>query len=218
MKNCNKCKLPKEYSEYYKKKASSDGYSNICISCRKEYNEQSKDLIKQYNKENKEKNKEVNKQYYQDNREQHLKRTTEYGKNNPEVRRKATKKYLKNNPKYYKTYRYNRYHSDPSFKLRLIMGNRLHAVLKEKNVKKRYKNNTILKLLGCTLEECKKHIENQFKPDMTWENHGPLWEVDHIIPCDAFDLSIYENQEKCFHYTNLQPLYKPENRIKSNKI
>ena len=52
---------------------------------------------------------------------------------------------------------------------------------------------------------------------MTWDNHG-LWEIDHKIPCDAFDLTNPEEQKKCFHYTNLQPLIKQENRTKSNRI
>ena len=47
---------------------------------------------------------------------------------------------------------------------------------------------------------------------MTWENHTPTgWHVDHIIPCAAFDLSKPEEQRKCFHYTNLQPLWAIDN-------
>jgi hypothetical protein len=72
-------------------------------------------------------------------------------------------------------------------------------------------------LLGCTSEECWKHLEKQFKSDatriMTRENYGE-WEVDHIIPCSSFDLSDPEQQRKCFNYTNLQPLWKEENRKK----
>ena len=42
---------------------------------------------------------------------------------------------------------------------------------------------------------------------MTWENHGKIWEIDHILPCASFDLTILEEQKKCFHYTNMQPLF-----------
>jgi hypothetical protein len=43
---------------------------------------------------------------------------------------------------------------------------------------------------------------------MNWDNHGIIWEIDHIKPCASFDLSDIEQQKQCFHYTNLQPLFK----------
>ena len=48
---------------------------------------------------------------------------------------------------------------------------------------------------------------------MSWENHGD-WHVDHIRPCCSYDLTIEEEQKKCFHYTNLQPLWAEENLSK----
>ena len=53
---------------------------------------------------------------------------------------------------------------------------------------------------------------------MDWNNHGSVWEIDHIIPCDSFNMLDFNQQKQCFHYTNTQPLFKKENRIKSNKI
>jgi hypothetical protein len=52
---------------------------------------------------------------------------------------------------------------------------------------------------------------------MTRENHG-IWHIDHITPCTAFDLTDPEQQKKCFHYTNLQPLWASDNIRKGNKI
>jgi hypothetical protein len=52
---------------------------------------------------------------------------------------------------------------------------------------------------------------------MSWHNRE-LWHIDHIIPCDSFDLSNPDQQKKCFHYTNLQPLWKEDNLKKSNKL
>jgi len=51
-------------------------------------------------------------------------------------------------------------------------------------------------------------LEQRFKLEMTWENHGILWEIDHIKACSNFDLTKLEEQKQCFHYTNLQPLFK----------
>jgi len=51
---------------------------------------------------------------------------------------------------------------------------------------------------------------------MSWLNYGiGGWEIDHIKPCCHFDLSKPEEQEKCFHYSNLRPLWATENRSKA---
>lgn len=57
-----------------------------------------------------------------------------------------------------------------------------------------------------------------FKDDMSWENHGSIWDLDHIIPCRSFDLSIEENIFKCFNYSNYQPMFKSENSSKQDKL
>ena len=54
---------------------------------------------------------------------------------------------------------------------------------------------------------------------MSWNNYGfDTWHIDHIIPCDKFDLTDPKQQEQCFHYTNLQPLWAIENWQKANKL
>ena len=73
-------------------------------------------------------------------------------------------------------------------------------------------------MLGCSIKDLIIHIEKQFKEGMTWDNHSYNgWHIDHIIPCASFDLSDPEQQKKCFHYTNLQPLWKQDNLSKSDK-
>lgn len=52
---------------------------------------------------------------------------------------------------------------------------------------------------------------------MTWANYGE-WHIDHILPCASFNLSDYKEQQKCFHYTNLQPLWAVDNYKKHDKI
>ena len=72
-----------------------------------------------------------------------------------------------------------------------------------------------MKLVGCSIEKLKQHLESQFKEGMTFSNYGK-WHIDHIRPCTSFDLSKLDEQYKCFHYTNLQPLWAEENLRKSS--
>ena len=52
----------------------------------------------------------------------------------------------------------------------------------------------------------------QFLPGMTWQNWGPVWQVDEIIPCEAFDLTVEAEDRLCWHYTNSRPLWSSENQ------
>ena len=42
---------------------------------------------------------------------------------------------------------------------------------------------------------------------MSWDNYGVEWNLDRIIPFCDFNLAIDEEAKKCFHYTNVQPLF-----------
>jgi hypothetical protein len=80
------------------------------------------------------------------------------------------------------------------------------------------RRSAVLGLLGCDLESFKRHLESLFQPDMTWENYGYRgWHIDHVIPCTSFDLASPAEQARCFHYTNLQPLWRWDNQSKGNK-
>ena len=69
--------------------------------------------------------------------------------------------------------------------------------------------------LGIGWEEFKIYFENKFTDGMSWANKGE-WEDDHIIP-----LALAINQDEVnelSHYTNRQPLWAMENKLKSDKI
>src|SRR5215475_8895605 len=68
-------------------------------------------------------------------------------------------------------------------------------------------------LIGCSPVELMQHIERQFLPGMAWNNRH-LWHVDHIKPCSAFDLLDPEQQKRCFHYSNLRPMWARDNLSK----
>lgn len=78
------------------------------------------------------------------------------------------------------------------------------------------KQNKSTELLGADHATVLRHIEAQFRPGMSWENHGLVWHVDHRIP-----LASANSQEELiplFHYTNLQPLFKEENWEKNSRL
>ena len=100
--------------------------------------------------------------------------------------------------------------TDINFKLIRYLRSRIWHALKGN-----YKSKTTMKLVGCSIEKLKQHLESQFKEGMTFSNYGK-WHIDHIRPCTSFDLSKLDEQYKCFHYTNLQPLWAEENLRKSS--
>lgn len=109
---------------------------------------------------------------------------------------------------------YARRCQEPEYKIPRCLRGRLLSALKVGGVRKA--ENT-LALLGCSTPQLLNHLESQFKPGMTWENHGPVWHIDHIKPCAKFDLTDPEQQKACFHWTNLQPLFAEENLRKGGK-
>ena len=119
---------------------------------------------------------------------------------------------LKENKEHINQYNKNKYNIDPIFRLKLTLRNTLKNKIKAKGIRK-YKSS--LKLVGCSIQELKQHLESKFFPEMNWENHGTIWEIDHIKPCASFDLTQEEEQNKCFYYTNLQPLFKTTDIAKS---
>jgi hypothetical protein len=113
----------------------------------------------------------------------------------------------------------NQRQNNPQWKLKAnLRGRYLDALKRHTSGGKVNKHHSAIELLGCDIEFYKQYLENQFHPDMTWENHGIVWEIDHIIPCASFDLTDSKQQKECFHYLNTQPLHKSDNRSKGDKI
>ena len=137
------------------------------------------------------------KQYYRD-----------YYQKNKECRKEWQRKYRGENWDKIKEYR-----AKPHQRVRKAQSKRLTKLLKAKGVAKK---DSILKYIGCTKGKLVEHIEKQFKPGMNWENYGLYgWHIDHIRPCASFDLTKEEEIHKCFHYSNLQPLWAEENLKKA---
>lgn len=106
----------------------------------------------------------------------------------------------------------NKRRTDPQY----CLGNRLRSRLWHALDGAKKAASTV-ELIGCSLDHARKHLESKFADGMSWENKH-LWHIDHIVPCASFDLSDPEQQKKCFHWTNLQPLWSWDNQSKSDKI
>tara|TARA_R110002153_G_C12969465_1_gene461035 strand:+ start:98 stop:562 length:465 start_codon:yes stop_codon:yes gene_type:complete len=103
---------------------------------------------------------------------------------------------------------------DPIFKLKNNLRARVHRGTFV--VKKWARNNMLCDILEVnTQREWLDYIENQFVDGMSWENYGE-WELDHII--ELHTARTKEDIYKLFHKTNYQPLWKQDNKDKSNKL
>ncbi len=135
-------------------------------------------------------------------------------------KRAKAKAWRKANPEkialYQSRYRRKRYNTEPAYKVMAVSRVRMSRAIKYAGGDKGQKSKG---LLGCSPAALKAHIESLFKPGMSWNNHGYFgWHIDHIKPCSSFDLTDPEQQNICFHYTNLQPLWREENMSKSDKF
>ena len=162
----------------------------------------------------KQQKKEYSKKYYYDNIERYNTNKKKYLEDNYEQQQKYWKDYHskpenkeRKEKKFGKEYR-NQYHkfqrqNNPNYKILELTRHRINAA-----VAKGFKNSKSKDLLGCSITECREYIESKFLPEMNWSNHGDVWELDHIKPCINFDLTLESEQKRCFHYSNMQPLFK----------
>ena len=148
-----------------------------------------------------EKMKQRRQEQYIKHREKRLLAVKEYNKKNKNKIRKRNAEYT-----------INRYHNDPAFKIKMTLSRRMRALIKKDGSR-------TVDLIGCSIDDLKKHLEAKFTHGMNWGNYGRNgWHIDHILPCASFDLTKKKQQKICFHYTNLQPLWEADNIRKGDKI
>lgn len=159
--------------------------------------------------------KNLAKQYYLQNQAERLKMASTYRENNRLKLAKASREYYSKNKKFVliknRERKRKRLASDPIYRMVENLRNRLR-----KAIYGHQKADTTMNLVGCSRDHLINHIESKFQDDMSWENYGK-WHLDHIIACSKFNLSEQEEQKKCFHYTNIQPLWAKDNLKKGNK-
>ncbi len=191
--------------------------------------EERKEYDKKYSIENKEKRRLASKEWRENNKDKvsAYEQTEERKKGQlsraKENNRKTTLK-RKENKDIWNAYRRanhkERINSDPLYRLKLNIKSLISGSFKKKGTNK---SKRTIEILGCTFNEYKTHIENQFEPWMNWSNYGAYkvngirtWQIDHIFP-----ISLANSPERLIelnHYTNLRPLDSKENLDKSNNV
>jgi len=210
---CSKCNLDKELESFSPNKDGKNGKASICKQCNRERYHKNKDTIALKRKEIYNQNKdEINKQkrirYETDEiyRNEILKRGTVVYYENGDEKISYAKAYqnkpenkIKRNKREKK-----RRQEDLQYKITTNIRNRIGYFFKYKE-----KNESSIKMLGCTIQDLISYIESLFQPGMTWDNYGSgpgKWEIDHIKALCLFDLKESDQYVKACHYTNLQPL------------
>ena len=193
-KRCSHCGKIKFAREFNRNKGKKDGLDFWCKDCSKQAN------AKWRQKHKKELNKK-NKKYYREHKEEINQRVSKY---RYEHKREANERERK------------RRSIDLNFKMRGNLRSRLRQALKSQSVKKTKRS---MDLIGCSVTFLKKYLKSKFSQGMNWNNYGSgdkKWCIDHIKPCAFFDLTKEKEQKKCFHYTNLQPLWNKDNWSKNS--
>ena len=169
----------------------------------RKWNKEHRELMNQRTREWRQRNpdtvKEYNQQWYSKHKDSEIQRSKKWKLENKDKANQRTRQRTK---------------TDSQFRLSRNLRKRIVKALRGIS-----KSKHTVELLGCSIEFLKSYLESQFAEGMTWSNYGVHgWHVDHIMPCDSFDLTKPEEQAKCFHYTNLQPLWAEDNLSKGSSI
>jgi len=197
---CTSCLSEKDETEYTKK---GTGLKSICKSCNAA-------RMKAYHQSHTEKEKE-----YRDARKDQIKSYRETHKTRISDQKKEW--YQKNKARLLDAQNEKR-KSSFEHKLRHNLSSMIRHSLRKQGLSK--SNAKWQNLVGYSLEELKEHLEKQFTPDMSWDNYGSYWHIDHVVPHSwfKFDDTKCDDFKKCWSLENLQPLKATENIKKGNRF
>ena len=159
-----------------------------------QYYNENRDKTRNYYLENRDRIKN----YYLENRDRLIKNQKLYYKENHDKIRRYRCEYYK-----------NRREKDLNFKLAGNLRSRTSMAFKSLNVRKTNKTFDLF---------FQRWIIHQLYGNMTIENYGSLWQIDHCLPIASFNLLDENDMKKCFNWINLRPMYSNENNFKKAKI
>ena len=157
------------------------------------------------------------KEYWKQWKKENLEKVREYHKKwkkeNLEKARECSRKWNQKHLEYGREYVKNRRKTDIQFRLNGNMSRDICMALKGKKAGRKWES-----LVSYTIQDLIQHLEKQFDENMSWQNYGKYWHIDHRKPKSLFNYDKSEDLEfqKCWGLGNLQPMEKIENIRKSN--
>ena len=230
----NKEKIAAKSKQYYeankeefaaKDKAYYEANKEGIAAKRKQYYEDNKERLKEYREANKEERAAYKKAYYEANKEKLAAKQKVYDEANKEEKAAKTKAYnARPETKAKKREWANKRNAEsPGRRIHNSVSRQIRKALGKggKNGRKTFE------ILGYTVQDLMDHIEAQWEPWMTWENHGRAhlngcksWQIDHITPVSSFEIASTEDQsfKDCWALSNLQPLEAIKNIRKGARL
>lgn len=216
IKICIKCNQPKLLADFHKRQSNKEVRRNECKSCRTKQQKVwlQTDIGKLSNRQSR------HKQYKTDkykNKEKKYRNSIK-GK---ETTKRLQRKYFQIHKKERNKKRREKRKIDPIFKMTITIRNAVGKAIRTKGYRK---TSNTSKILGCSFEKFKNHIESKWDFWMNWNNHGKYngefnfgWDIDHIIPLASAKTK--KELIKLCHFSNIQPLCSHINRdIKIDKL
>lgn len=247
MLTCRKCKKSGPYEEFIKDKYTKSGFKNLCKCCGNEINKIYRQKNPEKTKQNTYKWRESNTEYWLNylkyrretldkpfqRKERKEKRTREEARAHAKQRkslydqrrleeqalyREKNRERLRQNSRNFRSRK--KESGDVEYKILCALRSRLGNAL-ARYKRNKTENDDTRKLLGCSITFFINWLEKNFENGMTWDNYGygpDKWHIDHNIPCISFDLTKQEERDRCFHWSNLFPMWGSMNLRKHDKI
>jgi len=140
------------------------------------------------------------KEYYQKNKDKYRARSDKWRRDNPERTRALGRKSM------------GKLRANPVSAYALRVRSLLSCALERKGF---WKTGRTEEIVGCSWLDFSAHLESRFLDGMNHDNRH-LWHLDHIVPValarNAQEVNILN------HFTNLRPLWGPENLSKGKKL
>lgn len=216
---CRECQLSKRKNQRDERKT--DTSTRVCNTCKVEQPIQQFEVRRA---DCKECVKQVKQPYLKSTRAHRTEMTRKYRENHPEYVKKDlenTKEYNRIHRKEISAKERERVKNDPAFRVKKNLRIYFRDLAKDFNDQKPRKGKiyeSMISILGCDARFFRSWLAYQFDDNMTFDNQGSYWHIDHITPTASFDLTTDDGVKKCFHWSNMQPLEKTENMKKSRKV